>query len=262
HGRSHGHEAIYHLLVDKIQEQATKATPWFDQFLVDNQTSNSITILRLLFFGLFANPAHYANKIFQLMELFHQKEGLDGEDKIQFQFRQLLQKVYIHFDKDQKNQIDTILLSIKPKYDLDIDQDENGKKHHRLKRYGYHQFLYLSSIPLNEVMAKPKLKKRFQELQRKFKTVKDEEPNKIRAFGVGPPMDSSAYDKMTFDQWEQTFEKYDPEYKAEFASSRGALLEHSRAFQAEVKNRASHFFPFIEKLIDENKVPYQYKIGR
>jgi len=261
HGRSHGYQAIYHLLVDKVQEQAEQTTPCFDQFLVDNQNSNSITILRLLFFGLFANPAHYANEIFQLMELFQQKEGLDGDDKIQFQFRQLLQKVYLHFDKAQKNQIDKILLSIKPKYELDIYQDENGKKRHRLKWYGYHQFLYLSSIPLNEVMAKPKLKKRFQELQRKFKTIKDEEPNKIRSFGVGPPMDSSAYDKMTFDQWERTFEKYDPEYKAEFASYRGSLLEHSRAFQAEVKNRASHFFSFIEKLIDENKVPYQYIVA-
>lgn len=261
HGRSQGHEAIYHLLVDKVQEQAEQTTPWFEQFLADNQNNNSITILRLLFFGLLANPAHYVNEIFQLMELFHQKDGLEGDGKIQFQFRQLMQKVYPHFDKAQKNQIDSTLLSIKPKYELDIYQDENGISRHRLKWYGYHQFLYLSSIPLNEVMAKPKLKKRFQELQRKFKTVKDEEPNKIRTFGVGPPMKSSAYDKMTFDQWEQTFEKYDPEYKAEFASSRGSLLEHSRAFQAEVKNRASHFFPFIEKLIDENKVPYQYIVA-
>lgn len=261
HGRSHGYAAIYHLLIDKVQEQAEQTTPWFGQFLADHQNCNSITILRLLLFGLLANPAHYQNEIFQLMELFHQKEGLNGDGKIQFQFRQLLQKVYPNFDKAQKAQIDRILLSIKPKYELEIYQDENGKKRHRLKWYGYHQFLYLSSIPLNEVKARPQLIKRFQELQRKFNTVKDEEPNKIRTFGVGPPMDNSAYNKMTFDQWEQTFEKYDAEYKAEFASNRGSILEHSRAFQAEVKNRASHFFPFIEKLINENKVPYQYIVA-
>jgi hypothetical protein len=260
-GRSHGHEAIYHLLVDKVQEQAEQTTPWFDQFLADHQNSNSITILRLLFFGLLANPAHYVNGIFHVMELFHQKEGLEGDGKIQFQFRQLLKEVYPHFENAQKDQIDKVLLSIKSKYEVDIYQDEIGKKHHRLKCYGYHEFLYLNSIPLNEVNAKPQLKKRFQELQRKFKTTNDEEPNKIRTFRVGPPMNSSAYEKMTFDQWEQTFEKYDTEYKAEFASSRGSLSEHSRAFQAEVKNKASHFFPFIEKLIDENKVPYQYIVA-
>lgn len=111
-------------------------------------------------------------------------------------------------------------------------------------------------------MARSPLKKRFQQLQRKFKTVKDKEPYKFGLAGVGPPMDSSAYDKMTFDQWEQTFEKYDAEYKADFTSSIGSILEHSRAFQAEIKkNRATHFFPFIEKLIDENKVPYQYIVA-
>jgi hypothetical protein len=261
HGQSHGYEAIYHLLIDKVQAQAEKTTPWFDQFLADYQYSNSITLLRLLFFGLLANPAHYAKEIFNLMEIFHKKDGLEGEGKIQFQYRQLLNAVYTHFDYSQKDHIDKVLLSIKSKYELDIYLDENEKKRHRLKWYGYHQFLYLSSIPLNEVMANSKLKKRFQELQRKFKTVQDEEPNKIRSSYVGPPMDSSAYDKMTFDQWEQTFEKYDPEYKADLGSFRGALLQHSRAFQAEVKNRASHFFPFIEKMIEENRVPYQYIVA-
>lgn len=261
HGRSHGYEAIYHLLVDKVHEQAEQTTPWFDQFLVDHQNSNSITILRLLFLGLLANPAHYANEIFHLIELFHQKDGLEGHDKIQFQFRQLLKEVYQYFSNAQKDQIDKILLSIKSKYELNIYQNGNGKKCHWLKSYGYHQFLYLSSIPLNEVMARPLLKQRYQELLRKFDKVKDEEPNKIRTFGVRPPMDSSAYGNMTFDQWEQTFEKYNAEYKAEFASSRGSILEHSRSFQAEVKNKASHFFPFIENLIAEKKVPYQYIVA-
>lgn len=261
HRRSHGYEAIYHLLIDKVKEQAEQTTQWLDQFFADHLNSNSITILRLLFFGLLTNPAHYVSEIFQLMELFYQKDGLEGNSKIQFQFRQLLTGVYPHFNQDQKEAIDKIVLSIKPKYESEIYIDDSGKKRHSLKRYGHLQFLYLNAIPPNEVMARPQLKKRFQELQRKFKTVKDEEPNKIRVFGVGPPMHSSAYDNMTFDQWVQTFEKYDAKYKAEFGSSKGSILEHSRAFQAVVKNRASHFFPFIEKLIDENRVPYKYIIA-
>jgi hypothetical protein len=260
-GRSQGYEAIFQLLVDKIQEEAEQVTPWFDHFFEDNINHNSITILRLLFFGLLANPAQYANKIIQLMELFHQKDGLEGEGKIQFQFRQLLSAVYPHFNQNQKERIDKIIHSIKSKYELGIYTDDNNKKRNTLYRFGHYQFLYLSAIPLNEVMARPQLKKRFQELQRKFKAVKDKEPNKVITFGAGPPMDRSAYDKMTFDQWEQTFEKYDAEYKTEFTSSRGSILEHSRAFQEEVKNRASHFFPFIEKMIDEYKVPYQYIVA-
>jgi nitrate reductase assembly molybdenum cofactor insertion protein NarJ len=261
HGRSHGYEAIYHLLVDKVHEQAEQTTPWFDQFFADHLNSNSITILRLLFFGLLANQARYVNEIFQLMELFYQKDGLEGDDKIQFQFRQLLQEVYPHFDSAQKDQMDRILLSIKSKYELDIYQDENGKRRPRLQWYGQKKHLYLSAVPTSELDQRPLLKKTFLELQRKFPKIVDKEPNKFGLISVGPPMDSSAYDKMTFDQWEQTFEKYDAEYKAEFASSRGSLLQHSGAFKEEVKNRASHFFPFLEKLIDENKVPYQYIVA-
>jgi|GEM_PF-723701 len=260
-GRSQGHEAIYHLLIDKVQEQAEQTTPWFDQFFADHKNSNSITILRLLFFRLLANPSHYANEIFNLMELFHQKDGLEGDDKIQFQFRLLLKEVYPYFDTVQKDQIDRVLLSIKSKYELYIHLDENGKRRPGLQWYGQKKYLYLSAVPTSELNQRPLIKKTFMELERKFPKVVDKEPNKFGLITIGPPMDSSAYDKMTFDQWEQTFEKYDAEYKAEFISSRGSILEHSRAFQAEVKNKASHFFPFIEKLIDKNKAPYQYIVA-
>ena len=261
HGRSQGYEAIYHLLIDKVQEQAVQTTLWFKQFFADHQNSNSITILRLLFFGFLAKPPQYVNEIFQLMKLFHQKDGLEGDDKIQYQFRQLLHEVYSHFDNSQKDQIDKILLAIKSKYELGIYKDGNGKKNHRLKWYGHKKYLYLCAVPKTELYKRPLLKKVFLELERKFNKVTDSEPNKIRTSWVGPPMDSSSYNKMTFDQWEKTFKKYNAEYKPDFASSRGSILEHSRAFQSEVKNRASHFFPFIENLIDKNKVPCQYIVA-
>jgi hypothetical protein len=144
---------------------------------------------------------------------------------------------------------------------MDIYQEGNGKRRLRLQWYGQKKYLYISALPTIELMQRPLLKKAFLELERKFPKVVDTEPHKLRVMGVGPPMVNSAYDKMTFDQWEQTFKKYDAEYKVEFASFRGSILEHSRAFQAEVKKRASHFFPFIEKLIEENKVPYQYIVA-
>lgn len=260
-GSSHGHEGIYHLLVDKVQEQAEQTTPWFDQFFADHLNSNSITILRLLFFGLLANPAHYVSEIFQIMELFHQKGGLEGNDKIQFQFRQLLKEVYPHFGNVQKDQIDRILFSIKSKNEVDIYHDESGKKHHWLKWHGYHQFLYFNAVPLNEHRTRSELRKRFQELQRKFKTLEDKEPNKITILASGPPMPSSAYAKMNYDQWEQTFEKYNAQYDSELSSPGWSIIEHSRAFKTEVINRASYFFPFIEKLIDEHKAPFQYIVS-
>jgi hypothetical protein len=130
-----------------------------------------------------------------------------------------------------------------------------------LQWYGQKKYLYLSALPTSDLKKRPILMKFFLELERKFPKIEDREPHKISWIGVDPPLNSSAYNKMTFDQWEQTFEKFDGEYKAEFASSRGSILEHSRAFQAEVKSRASYFFSFIEKLIDINNVPYQYIVA-
>lgn len=259
--RTHGHSAIYYLLVDRVKEQAKKITPWFNQFFEDHQNSKSNTILKVLFMGLGANPAHYSDNIFQLVSWFHKDRGLVGNCKLEFHLRQLLAVSYSHFNQVQKETIDKIVLSIQPKHEIRIFTDVNGKKKHSLGRYGHHQFLYLSALPLSEVMARPKLRKRFQELKRKFKTIKDEVPPKLQIIGVGPPLDKVAYSKMTFDQWEQSFHKYNREFRAEIAPSKGSLLEHSRAFQNEVKNRPSHFFHFIEKLIDENAVPYEYIVA-
>lgn len=261
HSHSQGYEAIYHLLIDKIQEQAKNTTPLFNKFIATYKESNSITILRLVVYGLIANCAPYVNQIFELIQIFNKKKGFEGHDKIQFQFRQLLKNAYPYFTLNQKDEIDKIILSIKSKYELGTYVDDQGKKRHTLRSYGKDLFLYLNSIPANEMKDRPYLKKRFMELQRKFHFIRDEEPHKISWFGVGPPMDSKAYEKMTYEHWESTFEKYDDEYKREFTSYRGSLLEHSRKFQEEVKNRSDYFFPFIEKLIDEKKVPYQYIVA-
>lgn len=252
-------EAIYHLLIDEVKEQAKQTTPWFDQFFTDHLNSNSVTILRLLFFGFLANPAHYTNQIIELMELFYQKGGLELEDKIQFQFRQLVTAAYPNFDNTQKDQIDRMLLSIESNEPW-IYKDKNEKRS-IWKGYGYKKYSYLSAVPKTEVYKRPLLKKTFLELERKFNGFSDTEPNTIRTSWIGPPLDSTAYNKMTFDQWEQTFEKYNATYRPERTAPKGSILEHSRAFQTAVKKRALRFFPFIEKLIDENKVEHQYIIA-
>ena len=134
------------------------------------------------------------------MQLFHQKDGLDKNGKIQFQFRQLLTVAYPHFNQAQKAAIDQIVLSIQSKHEAIIFNDINNKIKHNLSECGRLQFLYLSAIPESEVMKRSQLKKRFQELQRKFGSVTDTEPNKISVRKIGPPMTRSAYDMGT-DIW-------------------------------------------------------------
>ncbi|MEL6945075.1 MAG: hypothetical protein AAFO82_20650, partial [Bacteroidota bacterium] len=66
---------------------------------------------------------------------------------------------------------------------------------------------------------------------------------------------------MTFEQWEQSFLKYNKEYKSEWDSYTGGIFDHARVFGEQVKGDPDKFFLFIKKLVKENIVSLDYIIA-
>lgn len=260
-GSSHHYNRIYSFLKEKLEHLAVNDGPYFLDVYNDWKQNNSITILRLFFFGFQTEPKKYKDEIFDFIMIFYDKGGLEDGGKIQYQFRSLLKEVYTHLDDNQKDRIDDIILSIRSSYEFEITSDREGNKRHWLESYGQKMFLYLNCIPKEEIKIRPKIKKKFLELSRKFNEIKDEEPNTFHTIGVGAPLNTSAYERMTYDQWKHTFRKFNKEYEPPFHSSRGSIIEHKRAFESEVENRPEHFYNLIKELTKDDTIPVDYIVA-
>ncbi|WP_305952593.1 ATP-binding protein [Emticicia oligotrophica] len=244
---------------DFIKTQAGNGSKIFKKFVSAHLNNDSITILELIINGFLQKPKLYKNDFYDFIINFNNKKGFCIDEKIHYKIRRLLSDTYPFFSEVQKEQVNSVLLSIVHKYEIGT-YEFKGKIVHNLPKYGETRYKYLCALPKQEIEKNLTLKKYKQELGRKFGQVKDEKQRDSVLRGVPAPFTKTAYDKMSFKDWEHTFMLYDNEKKRDVFSLKGSLREHSRAFKEKVKEEPKRFFPFIEHLILQFTVNEEYII--
>ena len=206
--------------------------------------------------SLIENPQKYPKECFEFINNFGEKKGFELAVDYSYYVRELINIVYLTFSAEEQNQVDAFILQTKDNFYLKCYKDGETKKHY-LRGYGRKNLINLLSIPIEEILKKPSLKKVYQELRRKHPDVKNKAPQRSMLSEVSAPYSQTVYDKMTLEQWEQTFLEIDSDEHF-FDSKRGSLLEHYRQFTAEVKLRADFFLPLITKLVKDWRVKEEY----
>ena len=109
------------------------------------------------------------------------------------------------------------------------------------KRIGWARFALLLAIPSE--LRSPRAKSHFEELTRKFGEPQGE-PRTIAASRVGPPIEKTAADKMTDDQWLRAIEKYGSDNLWHFPHDEiagGALQLAQHSLEPRVKEEPERF---------------------
>lgn len=253
---SEHHETFYGIVMNNIKKIAKEETQTFRNFFYAHIHNHFLIIQRLLVKGLLENPQEYTKESFLFIVNFGEKQGFELRDEYTYYVRELITISYLRFSEEEKYQVDEFLLSIKDKFHLKCHLS-GEKKIHYLPWYGRKKLLSLSSIPIEEILNKPVLKKIYQELKRKHSNIKNQAPRKTILSAVSNPYTQNVYDKMTLEQWEQTFFEIDSD-NLSFDSHKGSLTEHYRQFTNEVKERPNYFLPLINKLVNDWNVKEEY----
>ena len=104
---------------------------------------------------------------------------------------------------------------------------------------GHACFALLSGIPA-ELRSK-NAQARYAELERKFE-VPESPPQKLEAVWVGSPIEKSAAEKMTDEQWLRAIKKYDSEEMHNWENlEKGGALELARTLEERVKEETERF---------------------
>lgn len=255
HHPLYDYQGLYYKAVELVKDIANTEQTYFNTFFDKNKLTFSSVLFRILLIGLKEKVSDYRDKIFEILIIYHKNNGFSTDGKKSYLIRKLLTLSYPVLTQSQKTELNKILLNIQHLHEYQVYTTDTGQKKHWLKLSGSHQYKFLTSIPRDEILLHADVKKRFFELERKFKNTGnvelDEEPRLIRSGVVGPPLSSNAYKEMSLQNWLDSFKKYSSEESSDRHSFRGGVVEHSRAFQDVVKKNPKKFAPLIEQLIEE-----------
>lgn len=253
----HDYRYLFTKLGKEAQSFAKKSDAVFDNFIKVNLISKYESINKLVVYGLIGNPLTYIEDIYALFQNYYINNYFNNNPSWYYYLRKLLGAAYPYFSEKQKKEINKIVLSIHYPNEYIIRSTENGKK--KLHTFFEHLlYSYLRLIPFTEIEKQKELLKKFQECSRKYKNEPEEEPYRVSISGIGSPLKTSAYEKMSLIQWKKSFVRYNSDKQRDFFSHKGDLTEHARAFEAEVKKRPEHFAVFICELIEKREVDITY----
>jgi hypothetical protein len=251
------HETFYGIVMKNIKKMAKEDTQAFKSFFKVNLDNPFIIIQQFLVKSLIKNSEQYPKECFECINNFGKKKGFELSVDYSYYVRELVNMSYSTFSEEEQNQIDAFILETKDIFHLRCYKDGEVKNHY-LRSYGRKKLINLLSIPIEDILKKPTLKKVYQELRRKHPNTENKAPENGVTISWGQsPYSQKVYDKMTLEQWEQTFLEIDSDEHF-FDSKRGSLLEHYRKFTAEVKLRADFFLPLITKLVKDWRVKEEY----
>ncbi len=259
-----GDDFIFRLLTQHIKIESSNNTEFFIQIYEKYKNCNSIPVLKLLIMSLSESTIYY-KYFLEIIEIVDKKNGFKGyDDRFSFCLRKLIIVYYPTLNQKDKDRIADIILDMKSVGDIYIYEKE-GKKKVYLGDFGKKQYMYLKELPKAEIQNNIYLKKRYQELERKFGEVKEEllSRSKFIMGGVGTPLTGHAYKKMNFKSWEKSMNKYNEAYKRDMwdGSFKGDIKQHSRAFEEEVKLNVEKYKDLVEKIILENTVAPAYMVS-
>jgi hypothetical protein len=256
----HDYRFLFFKLAKELQFESKKVSTIFDDFIKTHFKSNYESIIRLIIFGLLANPEKHKDYIYSLLIDLQQRKLLNDDSSWHYFLRKLLGSSYSYFSQNQKKCVNKILLGIRysGEYHFRVDS-ETGKKKVVLY-YNYLLFKYLQSIPQSEITQLNELNTIYQECVRRYKSVSDNEPHQTIAHVIGSPLPKKAYDCMSLKQWEKSFLKYNGTELHDIGRMKGGITEHARAFEDEVKKRPHFFAQFIKEIIDNKEIDTKYII--
>jgi hypothetical protein len=256
-----GQDQFLNMIIEEVERLSINNSPLFKDFLKRHNKSNSETFLRILLYGLLANPKKYHGDSFNLIKTLYKKKAFEGSGKLQFLIRQIVTSIYALLSSRNKMELNKMILNIGLKYKNATFTHPATKQKLHFKDYGHDKYLFLCAIPITERNQYIVLKREFQELERKFGSIRDKEPNVIRVSVGSAPYIDKTYKKMSLANWEKSFHKIAEENEINNRSSfKGGVVEHSRTFEKEVSERPEFFFPLIEKIINEKKVDTYYMV--
>jgi hypothetical protein len=205
----------------------------------------SLAVQRVLVNAYLANPETYRNEIVEYFASDKRRLAIGDRGARDYDSTSLYGAVFSFADGDQRKALESLVLTHQPRWET------NG---HQFR--GLTQLRYLKSVP-PELLSSAAMR-RLGELERKFPDYEHAKPRGVTSGWVGPPIEQSAIEKMSDDQWLGAMRKYNDEFRHTSGRHpfRGGVSELAGALTSEAKENPERFYELSFRFDDSISFKY------
>ncbi len=239
-------------LASLFETDSTKAVSLTEQLL----QSNRMTIVALGLRGICSQPTALVDTFFDKLIKTRWLEEHDWvyHDYFEKAIKDALRVNFTHLTSAQQKTIVDKILAINPKHEYNHRQHKNCKL---FTATGISQYEIMALLPQNFIDGYGPLKKRHQELKRKFPSHKVNSRSRGRIVTIGGrAMPSTAYERMTYKDWLNSFIRYNARSKPKWDGVDEST--HAQRFEQEVKQQPDRFIELIKIIIERKDIPDLY----
>ncbi len=257
----HGDPFLFQQMLVFLQESAKANSEFYQSFLTQHLRSNYLSVQRAIIHSYSGNEKQHREFVFQTFMYLNAIGALNSFDVLSDALRSLLKASLPIFKKQQVNEL-LKMINLIPESDYFIFTRDDKKV--LSTRFGQNKYRYLLCLPNNLINSFPKLKRKFNEYQRRYPNITIIQTDHGRGGMVHPPLSSDAYEKMNYNAWMKSFQKFDQErgmnaWGDDFL--KGGLSEHAQAFKNSVKKFPKKFIPILDSLFDDWSIKIDYHIS-
>ncbi|SFQ82161.1 NACHT domain-containing protein [Hymenobacter arizonensis] len=182
---------LYDLTQQHLEETA-RLDPAQARLLLDDWPRSAMrSLLQLTCATYLANPTAFIPDIFELLSRPALLEDVHGGGHLNYYLRELLTHSYPHFTSEQQALLHGCILRTEYKLDWDrrhepVERDAKHVCRHMYSRNGRLTYGYLAAIPGVATHHNADVKRRYQELNRRFGIVENKAPQGMRT-RIGDP---------------------------------------------------------------------------
>lgn len=259
---SHSDEKVLFSEIAKaVKTLAKEGNATFTDFVVKYIDSKYISILKLLVYGFIENPSIYAKEIVSLIRNLNNKNGFVVDHHFYLYIRELIKSSFDYLSNEQKQFVVGFICS----FELNYKKKIVGKSDPHYKRRCFRdlekeKYRFIKEIDSDELNRFPILKKTLLELERKYPILPRENRGGVHISGVSAPVKLASCKQFTFKDWKSSFSRYSSNDVRDWDKGLGGLSDHARQFYTVISESPNKFIPFIEELIDDDKIAHEYLI--
>nr|WP_199002966.1 ATP-binding protein [Flavobacterium sp. ASV13] len=257
-----GIQLCYSTLASSLRNSVEFGPEEFNDFIEKNRYSIYEPVIWLILYSVKDREQQFKDTVYRLFEHSSIHSWLLLKSHYDVEFREIFQKAYPFFTKQQKIKSQSIIQNIKMKNEISVYVSQ-GKKRVNLS-VGLAKYSFLKRLPEEDINNNPALRRSYLELARRFGKINDKSQNsKIMSGVVRSPIPEEKFEKMNSSDWINSFKKYNKD-RERFAEDflKGGIYEHSDAFRNFCKTEPfEHKIQLLELILKDSEIAKTYIIS-
>jgi len=251
----HEFKNIYDLVLSDIKNNLYDIRS--KELFVNTLKSKQANLLAIGIYYLLQNVKEEINRIFNLFIKNNFFINIDASEILSYYSKELLAKSYPLLTGEQQQKVNQAILSTRKNYYHWIYEDYYTKKKVR-SNYLASTYSLIAMLPEEYRNQYDEIRKIYQEGFRKYGKVANREPQEVTVTSGWHSYSHNAYEKMSFDDWKNTFKKLNAEASSIDEWKKPSKEGNRRQFEEHVSKNPEKFYPFIANLVDDKDIVIDY----